>query len=140
MGSQLSKKSELKPQLITTQSKPTSDSNSLSNTSDANRRKSSVDSDITPNYITSTSIKPIGSNSLSQTNSASNWRQQSVGARTQTKTITIPSEIIVVNEGSLNQEHQTIITFQPIFEQLFLSVTNCYLFLIDKSVLSISSI
>jgi hypothetical protein len=89
----------------------------LSNTSDANRRKSSVDSDITPNYITSTSIKPIGSNSLSQTNSASNWRQQSVGARTQTKTITIPSEIVVVSEGSVTQDSQTI-TFPPVFKPI----------------------
>jgi hypothetical protein len=119
MGSQLSKKSEsqTKPQLITTQLKSTSDSNSLSNALDANRRKSSVDSDITPNYITSTSIKPIGSNSLSQTNSVSNWRQQSLSARTQTKTIAIPSEIVVVSEGSATQENQTI-SFPPLFKPI----------------------
>jgi hypothetical protein len=121
MGSQLSKKSESKSQLNTTQLKSTSDSNSLSKTSDANRRKSSVDSDITPNYITSTSIKPIGSNSLSQTNSVANWRQQSLqqslGARTHTKTIAIPSEIVVVSEGSLNQDNQTI-TFPPLFKPI----------------------
>ncbi|CAG2168249.1 unnamed protein product [Oppiella nova] len=102
MGSHLSKTGDTNPNITRSDAK----SKSVNINS---RRRSSVDSVATPEYITSTTIKAIGGNTET--------KQQTVGHRSDQK-IAIPAEIVVVSDGSVNQDIQQTFTFPPSFKPL----------------------